>query len=286
MRLPTDPKYRLKGLLASHEWIQMEVEVGRANLPSTTEFNKGWNSEDDVIRGLDQMAHRYDYSYPRSFVEAIGFICKVADRAVHLLKDNEEVIITSDHGLSRASFHKGNVVPTPAGAKVRQWGRFAELEGDFSPESRASSAWVNDGNKIFLAVHGRFAGGAGSVGEIHGGATPEEILVPVIRLYKTAVRAVSVKEKLQIKVLDPVVKLDIKGVGHVKLQLSGPVQQLVLIVGTKSFAGKAEELNRWDVTIDGLKAGTYRGRLECEGVFFGEVSFEVTKGIKEEDMGL
>lgn len=276
----------LKGLIGSYESVQIEIDVARANLPTTTGFNKGWEKEDEVLRGLDQMAHRYDYSYPRSFVEQIEFIKKVVQKATDLLREQDEVIITSDHGLSRSSFHKGQVTTIPEDAKVHQWGRFAEFEAGSSPSDQVSSAWLADGNKIYLAVHGRFEGGSGSIGEIHGGATPEEWLVPVIRLVKSAVGDVPLKERLSFKLIETVVRLDVKGKGLLRIQLSGSAQWLNFVAGARTFSGVLAEPEHWEITLDGLRTGSYRGRLEYEDGLLGEITFEVIKGIKEDDMGL
>lgn len=275
----------LANLIGAQKWIKVEVIVARANFPTITAFNKGWETEEEVMRGLDQMAHLYSYSYPRSLVQEMDLIGKVSHHAVNLLRDNDEVVITADHGLSRSLFHKNRMIVAPEGATVHQWGRFATLGSDLSRDE-PDSLWISDGDKLILAVHGRFEGGSGSIGEIHGGATPEECLVPVVRLVKSKLGPKGMARE-GFKLVSSVVNLDVKGRGYLQLQLSGPATGLHLIVGARSFPGVLQkESNLWIMEIEGLRPGVYKGRIEYEGGLLGEISFEIIKGIREDDMGL
>ncbi|WP_157832981.1 BREX-4 system phosphatase PglZ [Desulfofundulus thermocisternus] len=272
-----------KGLLSHNEEIKLEVVVARTNLPTTSEYNKGWHKEEEVDRRLDELAHKYNYQFPASLVEEIKVIAEDVEKMVQLLKEKGEVIITSDHGLTRFAFAGGKSTP-PQGAQIHKWGRYAELRETSEEYAIYSTNWINDGRRIFLAVHEKFEGGAWSSGEVHGGATLEECLVPVIRLWM--VRKDGAKASPKIAIFTSVVKLNIRGEGCLEVELTAPVEKVILQVAGQVYPGILEGVQKWVIGIRNLKAGRYRGRLEYEGGFLGEIEFEVTRGLMEEDLGL
>jgi len=272
-----------KGLLSRHEEIKLEVTVARTNLPTTTEYNKGWQKEEEVDRRLDELAHKYNYQYPASLVEEIKVISEDVEKLVQLLKERSELIVTSDHGLTRFAFAGGKSSP-PEGAQVHKWGRYAELKESYTEETIYSPGWVIDGEKIFLAVHEKFEGGNWSIGEVHGGATLEECLVPVIRLWK--IREEELKARPEVVVFTPLIKLNVKGEGILVVELTSPVEKISLRVAGQVYPGTLESGQKSVFRIRNLKAGRYLGRLEYEGGLLGEIKFEMIRGLVEEDLGL
>ena len=104
------------------------------------------------------------------------------------------VVITGDHGTSRLAarfFHTRDGMPAPKDGKVCSHGRYCEL-----PEGSTLTApniiMVKGTGGVQYAVFDNydhfkqsgFAAGSDDdnaiYGEVHGGATPEEMLVPVI----------------------------------------------------------------------------------------------------------
>ncbi|MCL6557553.1 MAG: BREX-4 system phosphatase PglZ [Firmicutes bacterium] len=272
-----------KGLLSHHEEVKMEVIVARTNLPTTSEYNKGWNNEEELDRRLDELAHKNNYKYPDSLVKEIEVITGDVEKMVQLLKEKREIIITSDHGLTRFAFSGGRSTP-PKGAQVHKWGRYAELAESFDENSIYSPNWVSDGRNIFLAVHEKFEGGGWSGGEVHGDATLEECLVPVIRLLR--VQKDKVETSPKVAVFTTVVKLNVNGEGRLEVELTASVEKVTLRVVGQVFLGVLEGVNKWVIWIKNLKAGKYRGRLEYEEGLLGEIEFELVKGLVEEDLGL
>jgi len=264
--------------------IQMDVIITRTNFPTITDCNKGWQKEKEVDRRLDDIAHKNNYSFPESFVEEIDIVIGNIKKVVGLLKGVNQIIITSDHGLTRFAFSGGKTSP-PKGAKIHKWGRYAEFketpgEGFYNNYSNC----ITNGNKIMLAVHEKFESGGWSGGEVHGGATPEECLVPVIMLCRKQDIEKIVRPALI--VITPEVNLKASGEGKLIIEITQPVQRVRLHVTGRLISAERQSSSRWQVVLKDLKAGKYRGGVEYEGGFFGEVEFKVIKGLMEEDLGL
>lgn len=177
------------------------VGVVQATLPSETVFNNQWEEmtvNHDKMNGLDQLAHHGqidDNSYEACIAGQLAFMQKIADKVNSLLQYNQTVIITGDHGTSRPAalaFHMNELaMNAPKNAKVMCHGRFCELEGDSAihSEYERQSKLGDTSYLVFKTYHHYAVGGnaAGyndeetmTYGELHGGATPEEMLVPVI----------------------------------------------------------------------------------------------------------
>ncbi|MDK2889136.1 MAG: hypothetical protein PWP72_2014 [Thermoanaerobacter sp.] len=271
-----------KGLLGCREEIKLEIAVARTNLPTTSEFNKGWQNEEELDRRLDEQAHKNNYQFPSSFVEEIKVVSEDIEKMVRLLEEKGEVIVTSDHGLTRFAFSGGKTTP-PQGAQVHKWGRYAELKDGFADNTIYSPNWLNDGRRIFLAVHEKFEGGGWSGGEVHGGATLEEWLVPVIRLRKVQKEEIA---RPEISIFSSVVRLNIRGEGPLEVELTAPVNKITLRVAGQVFLGISRSAHIWMFEIKNLKAGKHRGMVEYEGGLLGEIEFELVRGLMEEDLGL
>jgi hypothetical protein len=176
--------------------------IASAILPTETEYNNQWDDMSVVhskINRLDKLAHSGmpdDKNYHSCIATQLQIIIEVAQEASDLLGKYSKVIITADHGSSRLAalaFHATAGIAAPDGAIVRSHGRYCEIKGEFTIYDLVPAVeQVSAGGKNYLvmknyahyAVSGNAAGGNNDdkavVGELHGGKTPEEYLVPVI----------------------------------------------------------------------------------------------------------
>lgn len=269
----------MTGFFSQHPEIKVDIKIARSNLPSTTECNHHWKDEDEVVRGLDKTAHEYDYAFPESFIKSLDVMKDVGERVLHLFHQSGGVLITSDHGLTRFASH-GEKIRIPAGGEPHKWGRYAAIKGTYDHDKTQNPFCITIDNNLFLAIHGRFEGGAGSSGEVHGGATLEECLVPVIIL----TRAKPLGE-LHIILAQPIIKLDVKGRGTLNVDVSENFGSLMLRVSDTVFKGKKTGVNKWEIPIEKLSPGSYHGRIECDGAVCG-VEFNIVKGLIEKNLGL
>lgn len=271
------------GYLERQQVLDVEFSIARANLPTTTEANKGWSDNAQVIRNLDELAHKPYYQFPGSLVKELDIIEKAVQKAIQHLEYSPEVILTSDHGLTRYLFNKNSIKP-PKQTEVHKWGRCGFFERQ-TEEISEGSHWIIESNRICLAIHGRFEGGSGAVGEVHGGATLEEWLVPVVKLRK---KAPSFEELISysIRLESSKIRLDTKGRGYLHVEVSPDVEELSLRVSDKIFKAIRKGPEKFRIDITSLSAGQAKGLLESRYRSIGEVTFEVIRGIEEEDLGL
>ncbi|HHY36027.1 MAG TPA: BREX-4 system phosphatase PglZ [Firmicutes bacterium] len=270
----------LTGILTRDAKVECEVTLTKACLPTTTPANQEWQDGESVERGLDDIAHHYDYHFPESFLSAMDMIERVGRKVLALLSEHPAIVVTSDHGLSRFASTSDAKVNAPEGAQVCPPGRYAVLHGGASVNDH-TGLWVQDRDNAILLTHGRFKGGGPCRGEIHGGATPEEFLVPVIVIRKKSAEAQQVRfEVTSVTCLNP------KGEGVLTVRCSRKTVSVQLQVAGQILPGESESGLVWSFRVKGLKAGKYTGKLYTGNQFLGEVSFEVVKGIVQKDLGI
>lgn len=197
----------------------VELNIGCAIIPSETECNHNWKDDDEKWDRLDKLSHNGmpdDKDYFLCIAHQIDIMGEVAERVSELLSQNDRIIITGDHGSSRLAalmFHvlENFAIDPPKDAIVRTFGRFCELnESAFVPMTDSMEQTVLKGKKYIVMrtyehfkQSGNVAGGNSEnkavAGEVHGGMTPEEYLVPVILV----ARKVPLEKKLWAESVKP-----------------------------------------------------------------------------------
>lgn len=159
--------------------------VGYCNLPSITECNKdflvGKNIAAEIL-DLDKLKHATK-NYPENILAELNFLSALKEKILSALQNCKKIIICADHGASRlavlARKSKFDKTFESNGREIFYGGRFANaLPGDKEKFPDA----VEQNDKIIFADYSRFIQQGGVGNEIHGGATLEEWLVPVISL--------------------------------------------------------------------------------------------------------
>ncbi|MDD3473348.1 MAG: BREX-4 system phosphatase PglZ, partial [Syntrophaceae bacterium] len=274
----------IKGIVLEQKDVQMDFWPVRTNLPSITETNMSTDEKTKKYRGLDQFAHNYEYSFPEFFVKEIEYVSSSFRTIIDELAPGDSILITSDHGLTPASFNT-QTIKGLSDVKPLHWGRDAEYQATIHELGLNEDLFINDGNRIFLANHGRLFGGAGCHGQIHGGATLEEALVPIIRLTKIA----GVKATLMIQAPEIIVekiKLDRHGSGVLRFRIFGAPKIVHVRIGMTRLVASVVDGNVWEVKLAGMNAGKMEAHVEQDNAYVGSIKFETTKGIKEVDLGL
>ena len=166
------------------------IKIARAELPTLTSQNKNfyddWRGDKfDKNQQLDNLKHsleKFDAygkcSAPTYIDEELKIINDVITEIKNSLVNHhaEKIILTSDHGASRLAVMFGRENKFKMNSVGEHGGRCCPTNAfDEKPTcaTEENGWWV-------LANYDRFAGGRLSSVEVHGGATLEEILVPVI----------------------------------------------------------------------------------------------------------
>ena len=116
----------------------------------------------------------------------LNFLSVLKEKILTTLKNYKKIIVSADHGASRlAVLVRKTKFDKNFESKAREvfyGGRFANsLSGD----KEKFSNFIEQNDKIIFADYSRFIQQGGAGNEIHGGATLEEWLVPVITIERT-----------------------------------------------------------------------------------------------------
>lgn len=176
------------------------IAVGRTNLPTSTKFNNVcWPYSSRLLQNIkrfDNIAHNGVESHEvrraeENLAAALDVInSEVLKRVADGLTRFERVLVTADHGSSRLAVlawqsepRLAQTLPCEVGAEVADW-RYREraAKGECPLELEETL----DGQYWVVRGYDRLPKKGGGQGfEIHGGATLEERLVPVVIFSQT-----------------------------------------------------------------------------------------------------
>lgn len=183
----------LKGLFA-------EAKIAKCNLPSITEVNKEFiadfkacNAEIvESIKQIDKVKHEAigDYNfekseYPIHLIDELNTIDKVITNISTKLSSNryKYAYIISDHGASRLAVIKKSILPIESNRTGTYGGRVC----DNNELTKNLPHAVHEGKLCILAGYDRFDGSRPAAVETHGGATLEEVVIPIIKISKNTI---------------------------------------------------------------------------------------------------
>ena len=242
--------------------------VVQAMLPTETCFNDQWaqmSVPHEKLDRLDKLAHKGvvdDPDYYSCVEDQLDFVSGIREKADALLKNYHRVIITGDHGTSRLAarlFHKRNGAQAPKGAIVYSHGRYCQI-----PENttvlQPNIVYAKDKAGLQYAVFSSydhfiqsgFAAGAEDdnaiYGEVHGGATPEEALVPLVVFDSIHDLPLTATWKTN------TVKISSKKVKAI-LEFSKPVSNVQAKIGAiEGVCTPAENMRIWTILFQGVPA--------------------------------
>lgn len=220
--------------------LVVEMSIGHCELPSITEKNKEFiqyfGGKYRKIDDLDELKHHsqiYDYEKrkePVHIFRELEIIDAELRRIQSLLVQEtiSKAIIVSDHGASRLAVIYGqeNDSALELDEKGQHSGRCCPAEAD----PNISYAAYEDGFAV-LANYERFRGGRKANVEVHGGATLEEVVVPVIVLSRKP-------ENIEYCFTDPIIILKQKDVASLTLYCNVPMNKPRILIGQTFYDGE------------------------------------------------
>lgn len=284
------------------EVFEYTSNIAISRLPSETVFNEQWVDNDfDYVKHnrLDTLSHKGmpdDSDYFLCIAAQIQTVCELVNEAVDMLENNEFVIITGDHGSSRLAalaFHEMATF-TPPGAIPMSHGRFCELTKEPRDEDLLPNVALRKFNdKQYLVMkdyeHYRQSGNAAGgntdenavAGEIHGGMTPEECIVPVIFL----------KRKNMPKPIDYALsaeKLTRKGgKATIEISFTEPIETLDVTASNGACICSRFDENHWNINFSGLEGELIELIITANGKVLPKKTIlpVITAGIDKGSMG-
>ena len=177
--------------LAKKKGLSIHTDIVRSDLPTITSINKQFyeqwtGGKKYKEEQLDNIKHKDKGGYfftddedPIHIPAELDVIEKALNTAAMELGMHhcKSFVIASDHGASRLAVIKKQEVPYETDTKGEHSGRCCKaFDGCDVPYK------VEDNGFIILSDYGRFRGSRPANVEVHGGASLEEIVVPVITL--------------------------------------------------------------------------------------------------------
>lgn len=177
--------------LARKKGLSMRVDIVRADLPTITPINKSfydnWTGKGKFKEEkLDDIKHHEKGGYFFTDCEDpihIASELQVIERAVEYAATElamhkcKTFVIASDHGASRLAVLRKKEEKYETDTKGEHSGRCCKAFDNCDLEYK-----VEENGYFVLTDYGRFKGGRAANVEVHGGATLEEVVVPVITL--------------------------------------------------------------------------------------------------------
>lgn len=247
------------------------IAIGQANLPTETKFNEQWNLMEvpyEKLDKLDKLAHKGvvdEPDYYSCIEEQLSFVSSAYKKIAKMMETHHRVIVTGDHGTSRLAarfFHKRDGVDVDSDVKVYSRGRYSDWKPGGQPQlDTVRYVKAIDGKQYAVFANydhfkkqGFAAGGDDDnaiYGEVHGGASPEEMLVPILVLDSNKKIALTAEwEKTTVKIS--------KKKARFCMLFNQPVSSLqVKIAGIDGEANPSEDAKRWFIEFTGIKPGVY-----------------------------
>ena len=265
----------------------VSYEAGFCTLPSITEINKdfmdGRKTVEPPVRELDELKHANN-AHPESLIKQLQILDALKNRVLGLLVGSiHRIIIAADHGTSRMAVKIRNTkydtaLPKPDNRNIYKYGRFCEGTADEASYPTA----INYNDKLIFADYARFVQNGAPIDEIHGGASLEEWIVPIVcieklssdkKVEKVVIKPQETKYKPELGTKQIRVKFTINGNKRdgVSARIKGTVIKCKLDNGVYSFVFVPDK-NDTTLTVK-----------ISDGVILGEFEIQIEQGIKKND---
>ena len=279
----------LKALAKRKDGTVVYHSCGLAKIPTETKFNDQWNQMDvpyEKIDYLDKLAHKglsykdIDDYYPCieeqftvvSEKHGTEKMVTIGSKISELLKNYRRIIITGDHGTSRLAarfFHTRQGIPAPKEITVGSHGRFGVSSK--APGTKMETQIVRHiGDESYIVftnydhyiISGHAAGADDDVptyGEIHGGATPEELLVPIIVFDSNSIIPLQAEwEKNPVKIQNKKANAVIK--------FNQSIASLQINIGSiPANVTATDDKKVWKIVFENIKHGKYTVSIIANG---------------------
>ncbi len=245
--------------LVQKRGLSVRVHIARAELPTITSFNRdffdAWQGRKEKHDELDDIKHRdaggYNFTnnkLPIHLAKELDIIAEMIDKAATelALRHCKRFLIVSDHGASRLAVLRRKEEKYETDTTGEYSGRCCKM---FQPYDLPFAAEEN--GYLVLADYGRFKGSRAANVEAHGGASLEEVVVPIIEL--------SLKDgNVTVKLVDETVTVDFRTGTEIHLFFNSPVQGVYVVLNGKRYPASQIDANHYSVKLpDTKRAGQY-----------------------------
>ncbi len=240
--------------------LSLSINIARSELPTITSINRGFfddwqGSKKEKIEELDTVKHSDAGGYnfenndlPIHLAKELDIISKAIDKAATelALRHYKRILIASDHGASRLAVLRRKEEKYETDTKGEHSGRCCKL---FEPYDLPFAAEEN--GYLVLADYGRFKGSRAANVEVHGGASLEEVVVPVIEL--------TLKNgNIDVTLVEPSVTVDFRTGIAITLFSKNELMDVSIVLSGIRYSAEKIDANHYKVTLPDIKrAGEY-----------------------------
>ena len=233
-------------------------------------FNEFWDMYGELKHSGTS---KYNYEYtklPLHIIEEFAIIDDVINNIEQDLYsgDVKRVFVVSDHGASRLAVINETVNKWEISEKGEHSGRCCPVSDiDDKPEYA-----TEENNFWCLANYDRFKGGRKANVEVHGGASLEEVVIPIIEIKKAGD-----KPKCQIDDDYKVVTASYKVDAMIKLFISKELEHVKVCLNGQFFdAVRSEQKYHYDVVLPKVRKGRYTIDVYDDNALIAQgLSFEI-----------
>lgn len=263
--------------LARNRGLSISINIARADLPTITAMNcsfyDDWLGKKEKSEALDEIKHKdaggYNFTInemPIHLVKELDIIAEVIDKAATelALRHCKHFVIASDHGASRLAVLRRKEEKYDTDTKGEHSGRCCKL---FKPYDLPFAA--EEKEYLILADYGRFKGSRAANVEVHGGASLEEVVIPIIELTLK-------KANVIVQLVGDGVIVDFRTGTAITLFINTPLRGVSLVLnGTRYIASLIDE-NHYKVDLpDTKRAGDYPADVYAGDDLIGQVLIKV-----------
>lgn len=259
--------------LVQKRGLSVRVNIARAELPTITAINRdffdAWQGHKEKNDELDYTKHGdaggYNFTnneLPIHLAKELDIITAMIDKAATelALRHCKSFLIVSDHGASRLAVLRRKEEKYDTDTTGEHSGRCCKL---FQSYDLPFAAEENE--YLVLADYGRFKGSRAANVEVHGGASLEEVVVPVIEL--------SLKDgSVTVKLVDETVTVDFRTGAEIKLFFNSPVQDVSVVLNGRPYSASQIDANHYSVKLpDTKRAGDYSADVYAGDNLIGKI---------------
>lgn len=253
--------------------LAVSIDIARANLPSLTSKNtefreffakKGIELKEE--KELDSLIHdgKNDYDFdknklPIHVIEEFNII----DRCITNIRNNikfgycQKAIIISDHGATRLAILNNDMVKIDVDSTGEHGGRVCKAYPDMEV---IPNAIVEEGYCV-LGDYNSFKGGRVGKVEMHGGATIEEVLVPIIEISERIT-------SIDIRVITSTIKVSYKTKAILKFYSNAKLSGVSIHVDGITYPATTIDGYNFEAELSNVKkSGEYEFEVWSNGKF-------------------
>lgn len=257
--------------------LSISIKIVRAELPTITSINRGffddWEGDKKrKIDDLDNVKHNETGGYnfednvmPIHLSKELEIIEKIIDKvATELaLRHYKRFFILSDHGASRLAVLRRKEEMYETDTKGERSGRCCKL---FEPYDLPFAAEEN--SYLVLADYGRFKGSRAANVEVHGGASLEEVVVPVIEITLK-------NSQITVELVEKSVTVDFRNGAAITLFSNVLLEKVSVVLNGKRYIATKTDDNHYKVLLPDVKrAGEYEMDLYTGDDLIDKIIFQ------------